>query len=111
MNVRVPLVLEHDHGPDLRIARKEHPEACHHDVEIAVTIQVRGLRMCRRENRVPDGGFRKSPARRLSNPDYAMLQQVAGNHIQQAIVVEVNWLHVGDLRALGCREGRADSLG
>ena len=98
------VVLEHDHGADLRVVREQHAHAGNGDVQIAVAIEIHRLHV-RRPGDLGQHLFGERPGRGLPDPRDAVGGAVGDDDVGEAVAVQIRRGDVRHQRAIVRADG------
>ena len=93
------VVLQPDDLPDRLVAGIDAAQDRHHEVEVAVAVEIDGLDVAGGgQIDVAQHPLLPGAARRLAVPDDAAEHRVADEHVGEAVAVQIDDLHVRDER-------------
>ena len=104
-----PVVLEQHDRADARVVGKEHAQAGHHHIEVAVAAEVYRLHV-RGARHFGEGLLGEAAGARLPHPGDAIGGGVGGDDVGQAVAIEVDDRQVGDHGPIGGSESVAHGV-
>ena len=92
------------------VVGKEHAQAGHGEVEVAVAVEIDGMDVCGAWY-LGEAALGESSGRRLPQPGDAVGGGVGCDDVDQPVGVEIDDRHVGDHRPVAGADAIADRLG
>src|SRR5690606_40202444 len=90
------VILEDEHGADPVVVGKHLAHAGNQEVDVAITVHVRGLHANRHQHAAGYRRFAKHAALDLTYPLDGAVAGVTGDNVEQAILAEADGVHACD---------------